>query len=151
MSCAWPFYRPFLKHCTLSNKALGTIWRALSKHSPRRQGPNLRPLWWLVGTPSAIRTAKQSLPYSDVTIYIFVIYNMYYLCCTCIDFLWTFRLVGCWVDVVTPTDRLTSVRNRCVIDLFCGVVGVVSLSLLKFAACVGTFVIGLSQISSFFF
>ena len=25
-------YRPFLKHCTLTNKALGTIWRALSKH-----------------------------------------------------------------------------------------------------------------------
>ena len=24
-------YRPFLKHCTLTNKAAGTIWRALSK------------------------------------------------------------------------------------------------------------------------
>ena len=27
-----------------------------------------------------------------------------------------------WVAVVTPTDRPTSVRNRCVIELFCGVV-----------------------------
>ena len=36
-------YRPFLKHCTLTNKAVGTIWRALSKPPQRRQGPDLRP------------------------------------------------------------------------------------------------------------
>ena len=57
-SCAWPFYslyEPFLKHCTLTNKAVGTIWRALSKPPQRRQGPDLCPLWLLVGTPSAIR------------------------------------------------------------------------------------------------
>ena len=72
-------YRPFLKHCTLTNKAVGTIWRALSKPPQRRQGPDLRPLWLLVGTPSAIRPelasrrAEHSLPYSDVTIYIFAI------------------------------------------------------------------------------
>ena len=65
----------FLKHCTLTNKAVGTIWRALSKPPQRRQGPDLRPLWLLVGTPSAIRPefafsrAEHSLPYSDVTIY----------------------------------------------------------------------------------
>ena len=70
-------YRPFLKHCTLTNKAVGTIWRALSKPPQRRQGPDLRPLWLLVGTPSAIgpelafSRAEHSLPYSDVTIYIF--------------------------------------------------------------------------------
>ena len=29
-------YRPILKHCTLTNKAVGTIWRALSKHPQRR-------------------------------------------------------------------------------------------------------------------
>ena len=34
-----------------------------------------------------------------------------------------------WVAVVTPTDRPTSVRNRCVIELFCGVVYVVTLPL----------------------
>ena len=27
-----------------------------------------------------------------------------------------------WVAVVTPTDRPKSVRSRCVIELFCGVV-----------------------------
>ena len=33
-------YRPFLKHWTLTNKAIGTIWRALSKPPQRRQGPD---------------------------------------------------------------------------------------------------------------
>ena len=37
-------YEPFLKHCTLTNKAVGTIWRALSKRPQRRQGPDLFPL-----------------------------------------------------------------------------------------------------------
>ena len=32
-----------------------------------------------------------------------------------------------WVAIVTPTDRPKSVRNRCVIELFCGVVCVVTL------------------------
>ena len=32
-----------------------------------------------------------------------------------------------WVAVVTPTDRPKSVRNCCVIELFCGVVCVVTL------------------------
>ena len=72
-------YRPFLKHCTLTNKAIGTIWRALSQPPQRRQGPDLRPLWLLVGAPSAIRPelasrrAEHSLLYSDVTVYIFAI------------------------------------------------------------------------------
>ena len=46
-------YRSFLKRCTLSNKAVGTIWRALSKPPQRRQGPDTRPLWLLVGTHPA--------------------------------------------------------------------------------------------------
>ena len=72
-------YRPFLKHSTLTNKAVGTIWRALSKPPQRRQGPDLRPLWLLVATPTAIRPelasrrAEHSLPYTDVTIYILAI------------------------------------------------------------------------------
>ena len=67
-------YRPFLKLCTLTNKAVGTILRALSTSPQRRHGPDLRPLWLLVGTPLAIRPelasrrAEHSLPYSDVTI-----------------------------------------------------------------------------------
>ena len=89
--------RLFLKHCTLTNKAVGTIWRALSKPPQRRQGPDLRPLWLLVGTPSAIRPelafsrAEHSLPYSDVTIYIFAILylsSMLYV----YRFLWPLRL-----------------------------------------------------------
>ena len=32
-----------------------------------------------------------------------------------------------WMAVVTPTDRPKSVRNRCVIELFCGVVCVVTM------------------------
>ena len=53
-----------------------------------------------------------------------------------------------WVAVVTPTDRPKSVRNRCVIELFCGVV--LSLCPYDISVGVGDFVIGLSQISSFF-
>ena len=76
-------YEPFLKHCTLTNKAVGTIWRALSKPPQRRQGPDLCPLWLLVGTPSTIRPelafsrAEHSRPYSDVAKYIFLIYDIY--------------------------------------------------------------------------
>ena len=36
-------YRSFLKHCTLTNKAVGTIWRALPKPPLSRQGPDPRP------------------------------------------------------------------------------------------------------------
>ena len=157
------------------------IW-ALSKPPQRRQGPDLRPLWLLVGTPSAIRPelafsrAEHSLPYSDVTIYIFAILylsSMLYV----YRFLWPLRLGwllfcclykevylqffkrvsfwlhGCcgewegwarkpvnhtsWVAVVTRTDRPKSVRNRCVIELFCDVVYVVILPFWQFCWCRG--------------
>ena len=55
----------------------------------------------------------------------------------------------CWMALVTPTDHPKSVHNRCVIELFCGVVCVVTLPF-WISAGVGAFVIGLSQISSFF-
>ena len=42
-----------------------------------------------------------------------------------------------WVAVVTPTDRPKSVRNRYVIELFCGVVSVVTLPLWQFCWCMG--------------
>ena len=86
-------YRPFLKHCTLTNKAVETIWRALSKPPQRRQGPDLCPLWLLIGTPSAIRPelasrrAEHSLPYSDVAKYILCPMLFVY------SFLWHLRLV----------------------------------------------------------
>ena len=52
----------------------------LSKPPQRRQGPDLCPLWLLVGTPSAIipelafSRAEHNQPYSDVAKYIFDIY-----------------------------------------------------------------------------
>ena len=54
-----------------------------------------------------------------------------------------------WVAIVTPTDRPTSVRNRCVIELFCGLF-VLSLCPFDISVGVGAFVVGLSQISSVF-
>ena len=42
-----------------------------------------------------------------------------------------------WVAVVTPTDRPKSVRNCCVIELFCGVVCVVTLPFWHFCWCRG--------------
>ena len=53
-----------------------------------------------------------------------------------------------WVALVTPTDRPESVRNRCLIELFCGVVCVVTCPF-DISVGVGAFVIGLGQISSF--
>ena len=57
-----------------------------------------------------------------------------------------------WVAVVTPTDRPKSFRNHCVIEVFGGFFCVTLLSgfWIFFFFGVGTFVIGLSQISSFF-
>ena len=97
MSCARPLLRPCTDHswsvATLLNKAVGTIWRALSKPHQRRQGPYPRPLWLLVRAPSAFWPAlvNQFNHTSGVT-------------------------------VVTPTDRPKSVRNRCVIEVFGGFV-----------------------------
>ena len=42
-----------------------------------------------------------------------------------------------WVAVNTPTDRPKSVRNRCVIELFCGVVCVIALPFWHFCWCRG--------------
>ena len=50
-----------------------------------------------------------------------------------------------------PTDRRKSVRNRCVMEVFGGVFCIVTLLLEFFCGYdVGAFVIGLSQISSFY-
>ena len=42
-----------------------------------------------------------------------------------------------WVAVVTPADRPKSVRNCCLIELFCGVVCVVTLPFWHFCLCRG--------------
>ena len=54
-----------------------------------------------------------------------------------------------WLAFVTQTDRAKSVRNRCIIEAFCGVF-VLSLCFFDFSLGEGAFVIGPSQISSFF-
>ena len=109
-----------LSHCTLTNKAMGTIWRALSKPPQRRQGHDIRPLWLLVRTPSAIRPelasrrAEHNLPYSDVTISIFDInyllpllfaYLFYDLSAWC----------GCWC-VVLIRRFIYRILNVCPFD-----------------------------------
>ena len=96
--------RLFLKHCTLTNKAMGTIWWALSKPPQRRQCPDLCPLWLLVETPSAIipelafSRAEHIRPFR-MSLNIFLIYNIYYLCCFCIDFYELSAWCGCWFVV----------------------------------------------------
>ena len=45
-------YRSFLNRCTLTNKAVGTIWRTLSNPPQWRQSPEPRSRWLLVETPS---------------------------------------------------------------------------------------------------
>ena len=91
-------YRSFLKRCTLTNKAVGTIYKPLQ----RRQGSDPRPLWLLVGTPSAfwpeltyrLRVAQPTL--MEVTIFDILLYYYTYLCTTFYDL---FTLVGCWSSV----------------------------------------------------
>ena len=110
-----------------------------------------------------------------MSLYIFLLYCIYHLCFTCIDFYDLSAWGGCWFDVyirrfiykflnvcpfdytavagswkvgpvskvnhtswvavVTPTDRPKSVRNRCVIELFCGVFCVVILPFWHFCWC----------------
>ena len=53
------------------------------------------------------------------------------------------------MDIITPTDRPKSVCNRCAIEVFDGVF-VLSRCFLDFSMSIGAFVVGLSQISSFF-
>ena len=54
-----------------------------------------------------------------------------------------------WVAIVTPTDRPKSVRNRSVIEFFVALF-VLSFCPLDISVGVGAFVIGLSQMPSFF-
>ena len=55
-----------------------------------------------------------------------------------------------WVALVAPTDHPKSVHNFCVFELFFVALFVLSFCPFDISAGVGDFVIGLSQISSFF-
>ena len=90
-------WRPFLKHCTLTNKAVGTIWRALSKPPQRRQDSDPHPLWLLVGIPTALGsylTYSQCQAHptlAEVTLFFFFI------------FLWLLRVS--WLLVLMDVTR----------------------------------------------
>ena len=89
-------FRSVFMRCTLTNKAVGTIWRALSKPPQRRQGPDPRLVWLFVGTPSAfglwlayrLRVAQPSLMH--VPIYFWYSMILLYIC-LCTTFLWPLR------------------------------------------------------------
>ena len=112
-------YRSFLKRCTLTNKAVGTVWRALSKPPQRRQGPDPRPLWLLVGTPSAfgpelayrLRVAQPTL--MDVTRYFW--YTLYYYTCLCTTFLWHLHFGWLLVLSLHKEDYLQFFFKLCVL------------------------------------
>ena len=83
-------YRSFLAQRTLTNRAMGTIWRDLSKPPQRRQGIDPRPLWLLVGTPLISLPDGQSIPtLADVFIYFW--YTVFIILHVCVIFLWPLR------------------------------------------------------------
>ena len=90
-------YLSSLKQCTLTNKAVGTIWHTLSKPPQRRHSPYPRPLWLLVGIPSAF---GPELAYRlSVAPPRYFWYNSILLICLCITFLWPLRF--CWLLVLS--------------------------------------------------
>ena len=68
----------FLKHCTLTNKVLGTIWRNLSKPPQRIQGPDPFPSDCKSGLLQPLDLSSlldgRSIAYSGGCLYIFLIY-----------------------------------------------------------------------------
>ena len=92
-------YRSFLKHCTLTNKAVGNIWRDLSKLPQRRQGPDLVPSDCYTGLLSSLDLS--SLPYGRSIAYsgrclLYIVYCFYHLACLCNNFYGLSSLVRCW-------------------------------------------------------
>ena len=97
-------YRSFLERCTLTNKAVGTLWRALSKPPQRRQCLDPRPLWLLVGTTSAVgpelayRLCIAQPFLMDVTRYFWYTFILLYMFVLYI-FMTSPILVCCWSSV----------------------------------------------------
>ena len=164
-------YKPFLKHCTLTNKAVGLYdgpWPNLLR------GDKVlifvpSDCWSGLLQPSDLSSLSAGRSIAcpiRMSLYIFLLSHIYHLCFTCIDFYDLSAWSGCWIDVyirfiykiwnvwpfdytavagsgnvwpvnqvnhtslvavVTPTDRHKSVRNRCLIELFWGVLCVFTL------------------------
>ena len=95
-------YRPFSNIALWLTRRWGLYYGPLSKPPQRRQGPDLHLLCLLVVTPSAIRPDRARIPDwwtaspIPMSLYIFLIYNIYYLCCLCIDFYDISALFGFW-------------------------------------------------------
>ena len=113
-------HRPFIERCALTNKAVGTMWRVLSKPPQRRQGPEPRPLWLLVGTPSALghELASRWAPHSlllrvqlDISKYITEYFDP--LKCLSTGFFYLFALIGCWSS--TSIGRIIYIILMCAI------------------------------------
>ena len=119
--------RSFLKRCTLANKAVWTIWRALSKPRQGRQGPDPRPLLFLVGTPSASGPVlayrlPRSTAYFNGCPYKFLIY--YYITLyVCVPYFYDLSaLNGCWSSVFIRRN-IYKFLNVCPFDYTAVVVG----------------------------
>ena len=93
---------------------MGTIWWALSKPPQRWHGPDPRPLWLLVVTPSAIRPelttrrTKHNLPIRMSTYIIFLPMLSVY------RFLLPLPFLGSWFLVYTSIMRLIYTIFKCV-------------------------------------
>ena len=91
--------RSFPKHCTLTNKAVGTIWRELSKPPQRRQGPDPRPLWLFSGLFSSLDLSSLSRRVEHSLLWRISLYICIYCFITlrlCNNFYGISALVGCW-------------------------------------------------------
>ena len=118
-------YRSSLKHCTLTNKAVVTIWRDFSESPQRRQDPEPRPLWVLHGTPSVLgpklasRRAQSCLAYS-VYISEILFLSPYMLV---LWFLWPLRFGLLFVLGLHKRDFFLQILNACPFDYIAFVVG----------------------------
>ena len=98
-------YRPFLKHCTLTNYKLETIWRALSRPRPSDATRSWSSSPLIVNRDSFGHQTWASFNIGGSqhalfgSLYIFLIYNIYYLCCLYIDFYDLSAWCGCWFVV----------------------------------------------------
>ena len=80
------------------------------------QGPDLRPLWLLVGTCSLSAGRNIACPFR-MSLYIFLLYYIYHLCFTCIDFYDLFAWGGFWFVVYTCIRRfIYNFLNVCPFD-----------------------------------
>ena len=92
-------YRSILKHCTPTNKAVGTLWRDLSKPPQTRQGPDPLPLWLLVDTPSVLGPELVSRRAEQPTLVYVFTYFWYTVFTTLHDCVITFMASPLWSAV----------------------------------------------------